>query len=365
MTERTLAILGLLLASAHWVCPLDIGITRFLPAADLPEALLRQEIAAFDARFLEACKLHDPLGFLSFSVIDPGKHRGASPAFGELGGLPKIPYLASALDARRVAALYGYGLIVYGRIAAYEDLIDVEVSLYDHELGKTRRKLYARALSGDLAEATDDLARRFVSFMYEIGGVADPASERVPEQNGMILSLGLGSWTAAGRWAEALSGVIVSTFGVRVIPHRPGNPTSQSSAFLRVGGDLKYLFGMNAPGAVASRTHIAELALPFEVCVEAERHSLLVFGVDVGLHTALCWYDVRHDTSGYAVTSVPAVSGSLGYEYRFREDEQFSLGARVAAGVVFFDPAMLHFTAEIYSSISVGPSAGKGGYREK
>ena len=365
MTEHIATMLGLLLATARCVCPLDVGILPFLPAGELPETLTAPDIAAFDGRFLEACRLHDVLRCVSYSPIEPEPRGGVNRVTGESARSSEALYLASVLDARRVAALYDFGLIVYGRIAAREDLIDVEVSLYDRELGKSRRKFYSRTSPEDLAEAADDLARRCVDFIYETNGMSDMAAERVRERGGIILSVGGGSWIVGGRWAEALSGVIACTFGIRLVPHSPYRLTAHSLTYLRFGGDLQYQFGTNAPGAITSRSHIAELALPIEFCIEADPHSLLLFGVDAGVHTTFCWYEVPHDAAGFAVTSVPAVSGTVGYEYWFREDRQFSLGASVTAGVVLFDPALLRITAGIYSSIRIQPDVGKGGYRGK
>ncbi|WP_455382521.1 hypothetical protein [Salinispira pacifica] len=266
--------------------------------------------------------------------------------------------VCSALDARRLASLFGYELVLYGSVEVGTDFVEADLSLYERETDRVRKRLFSKVARGEITDAQEDLARRLIEYASRTFG-RDPRTRVVAEDFGGILTVaGLGTWIALGEWKDTVSGVVEGFTGLRVVPVKPLRRGADWLSYLRFGCDIRYRFGTDAPAVVPARIHGFALVLPAELCLEPDRHSVICFGLGPELLLLYAFQQPPYAEASSGVAGALGFSGYVGYEYRLGGNRRFSVGTRATFGGDLFEPLLLQTSLDIYASIRF--STGRG-----
>ncbi|HUX13979.1 MAG TPA: hypothetical protein VMW87_13190 [Spirochaetia bacterium] len=325
------------------VWPVDIAVAPFALVAAESAVEVGTEETRFTEAFVRRAREQDSDGLLSFVSVptEPGKRT-----------------VSTAAEADRVASLYGYEHVLYGRVAVGASYVESELALYSRESQQVQKRFFSKVARGELSDAESDLAAHLVRYAYDAFGISKHIREYRTDFGGIILLAGIGSWTALGTWQSAVSGIAESFIGVRVVPVAPFRRGADWMSYFRFGCELRYGFGMNAPSVVISRVNGFDLLLPVELCLEPDRHRLVSFGISPALCLLHVYQQTLYAQPTAGLSGAFGICGIAGYEYWFRGRSQFALGTRVAISAVLFHPTFLHLSLDVYGSIRIGVANG-------
>ncbi len=331
------AFLSLTMVRTGW--PVDIAVAPFAVIAADPAVDVGAEERRFTEAFIRQVEQQDGDRLLSLSSIPPE---------------PEKRPVSSAAEASRVAALYGYDYVLYGRVAVGDTCVDSGLSLFSREAQRVEKRFYSKVARSELSEAESDLAGHLVTYARQAFGLSNQVGQYGTDLGGITVTAGMGSWIPLGNWKDAVRGVVESFAGIRVIPAAPLRRGADWLSYFRFGGEVRYSFGVNAQSVVPSRVHSFELLLPAELCLESDRHGLVSFGLSPELRIVYAYQQTAyaHPTTG--LWNAFGVCGTVGYEYWSRGRRHYAVGTRVAIGAVVLDPILVHLSLDIYGAIRIG-----------
>jgi hypothetical protein len=316
---------------------IDISLAPIVTLTDDSTIELTADEKRFGELFFDALVKADSQNILLVKALDKSK-------------LPEGKDVKSTLDALQICELYKIDYLVFGFYTKSYKTIDAEIRIFDKERKEVRKTFYAKAESGEWEQIRNDLAQRFVAYMYSIVGI--DVKKSIPKVfrgfGGLELNASAGYWTPIGDWFNVYTGVVRAEIGLLVHPEEELFWIGDFLFMYRFGLSVQYSLGLSNPDIELSSLHSAKAGIPFEICkLFMERHA-----VHLGI-SAFYQHDFVYQVRIYGAdtwlnSGTLGVGARLGYEYWAGEAKQYALGGEIAYDLSFYTTLFTQLSFNVY-----------------
>jgi hypothetical protein len=334
---RVLAMSCLLLLSFIPLHAIDIYLAPISTMTDEATLELAADEKRFGEMYFEAIVKADSRNLLQVKALDKGR-------------LPAGKEIRSTMDALEICEALKIDYLIFGFYKKSFKTIEAEIRIFDKEKKDIRKTFYAKAERDESTQVRDDLAQRFVDYMYSIIGI--DVKKTIPKVfrgfGGLELNGGVGYWTPLGNWFDVYTGIVKADIGLMIHPEEELFWIGDFLFMYRFGIFLEYRMGLTKPDIELSSLHSAKATLPFEVCVLfLERHAAYL-GVSLFYQHDFI-YQVRiYGSNTWLNSGTLGAGAKLGYENWIGDARQTAFGAAATFDVSFYQNISTQLSLSFY-----------------
>jgi hypothetical protein len=331
------SLLALFIFSVLPLHGIDISLAPIVAVTDDSTIELTADEKRFGELYFDAIVKADSKNILQVKALDKAK-------------LPHGKEIKSSLDALEICELYKIDYLVFGFFTKSYKTIEAEIRIFDKDRKEVRKTFYAKAEPGEAEQVRNDLAQRFVDYMYSIVGIE--VKKTIPKVfrgfGGLELNASLGYWTPVGDWFNVYTGVVKADLGLLVHPEEELFWIGDFLFMYRFGLFLEYSLGLSNPDIELSSLHSAKASIPLECCMLfLERHAVYL-GISVFYQHDFI-YQVRiYGADTWLDSGTLGVGARVGYEYWAGDAKQYAFGGEAAYDISFYQNIFTQLSINIY-----------------
>jgi hypothetical protein len=259
------------------------------------------------------------------------------------------PTVRSRMDASEACELLGIHFIIYGSINKTFDYYDASINLFDNDLKDTRKVIYAKVGSDEFEELVEDLARKYINYLYAMLGYKD--KKRLANETtfgGIAIYNAIGYYLPIGSWWNITTGLFTIETGVKAITLTPLGRNRNFQFSLRPGFTVSYSMGINKPGFLESYYHGLTFKLPLDTCFEVLQRHTFTIGIGPQLQVDLLYQKKLFDDPYTNASVAFSLFADFGYEHWFGKQKLFAIGVINTFDFTLYTNFYVDYKAQFY-----------------
>jgi hypothetical protein len=259
------------------------------------------------------------------------------------------PAVRSRMDASEACELLGIHYIIYGSISKTLNYYDASINLFDNDLKDSRKVIYAKVGADEFEELVEDLARKYINYLYAMLGYKDKkklASETT--FGGIAIHNALGYYFPFSSWWNITTGLFTIETGIKAITMTPLGKNRNFQFSLRPGFVVSYSMGINKPGFLESYYHVLTFKLPLDNCFELFQRHTFTIGLGPQLQVAILYQKKLFDDPYTNASVAFSLFADFGYEHWFGKHKLIAVGISNTFDFTFYSNFYVDYKAQLY-----------------